>query len=105
MSSRDELIRYILRYCSIYLDDPKVFWPEKAYKERIYMRTACFQLIESLMDNPNMDPEDILYWHCVEYERMSALDLPGDVALIIKDYLTMFEMFYEKYIQEDRTQT
>ena len=102
MSSRDEIIADILRYASIYLDDPKIFWPEKAYKERVYMRTACFQLMESLMDNPNMDPVDILYWHCVEYERMAALDLPDTVKLIINDYLIIFDMFYDKFKEDPK---
>lgn len=101
MSSRDELIRQIIHYCDVYLDDPRPFWPEKAYRERVYMRTAAFQLIEALMDNPMKDPEEILYWYCLEFERMNNLDLPDNVALIIKDYLIIFEMFYEKYIQED----
>lgn len=97
MCSRDEVIKDILSYVERNLQVPKSYWSAKHYKERVYMRTAAFELIEAIMDKPNMPVEDILFYKTTECERQMNMELPPTVSLIVSSQLIIFQMFWEKY--------
>ena len=96
-ADRETVIKDILSYIDKNLGDPRTSWPEKFYKERIYMRTAAYELVESIMSSPTRSVEDILFFKVMEYERMMRLDLPSSVKMIIKDYLLIYQLFFEKW--------
>ena len=97
MCSRDEVIKDILSYVERNLQVPKKSWTIKHFRERVYMRAAAFELIEEIMDKPNMPVEDILYYKAAECERQANMMLPPTVSLVVSSKLIIFQMFWEKY--------
>lgn len=102
--SRDEVIEDILGYIKRNLVVPSSWWSLDHYRERVYLRTAAYDILETIMDNPKMSIDDVLFYWVVEDTRKirSFPNLPHPLDLIIKDHYLISSMFYEKYCEGER---
>lgn len=64
----------IMNYINRYLFEPQCDWDEQMFKERSYSRWAAFYILEQLMTNPFVAPDDIIEEFIIKWTLFSCVN-------------------------------
>lgn len=70
----DVAAQKIMNYIDKYLFEPQCDWDKQIFKERSYSRWAAFYILEQMMSNPFIAPDDIIEDLIIKWTLFSCIN-------------------------------